>query len=176
MVLQNRVLLSSGGVVLVYRRGVNVSPGATCGRGGAIRGYIFPLGAFLFLVSHSEAKKMGKGFYISKVVGLVGGILAVGAVATIIALSVVYVQEKAKNNQNVPAPTNAIPTTQPTAETPATAGTTTTVPTTPAPSNEPWDQYRLPRHLVPHDYNVTLWPRLTPDKDTGLYIFTGKDS
>ncbi|XP_071403132.1 aminopeptidase N [Centroberyx affinis] len=37
----------------------------------------------------------------------------------------------------------------------------------------PWDSYRLPTTLVPDHYNVTLWPRLTPDPATGLYIFTG---
>ncbi|XP_049929901.1 aminopeptidase N-like [Epinephelus moara] len=101
---------------------------------------------------------MGKGFFISKAVGIVGIILGAGALATIIALSVVYSQEKAKNNQVSP-------------------GTTTKPPvTTPAPSNEPWDQYRLPKNLVPDHYNVTLWPRLTPDETTKLYIFTGQSS
>ncbi|KAF7646922.1 hypothetical protein LDENG_00180550 [Lucifuga dentata] len=105
---------------------------------------------------------MGKGFYISKAVGVVVIILGVGAVAAIIALSVVYSQEKAKNNEV--APTNG--------------GTTTTKPTvtTPTPSNEPWDKYRLPKSLKPDHYNVTLWPRLTPDPTTGLYIFTGESS
>lgn len=37
----------------------------------------------------------------------------------------------------------------------------------------PWDSYRLPSSLVPEYYNVTLWPRLSRDPDTGLYIFTG---
>ncbi|XP_062316833.1 aminopeptidase Ey-like [Osmerus eperlanus] len=37
----------------------------------------------------------------------------------------------------------------------------------------PWDQYRLPKTLVPEHYNVSLWPRLTKDS-AGLYIFTGK--
>uniref|UniRef100_A0A3P9MB43 Aminopeptidase n=1 Tax=Oryzias latipes TaxID=8090 RepID=A0A3P9MB43_ORYLA len=36
-----------------------------------------------------------------------------------------------------------------------------------------WDRYRLPNTLVPEFYNVTLWPRLQPDPDSGLYIFTG---
>ncbi|KAM6937383.1 aminopeptidase N-like [Xenentodon cancila] len=98
---------------------------------------------------------MGKGFYISKAVGVGGIIVGVAALSTIIALSVVYSQEKSKNsNQN--------------------EGTTVKPPvTTPAPSNEPWDQYRLPKALVPHSYNVTLWPRLTSDPTTQLYIFTG---
>lgn len=40
---------------------------------------------------------------------------------------------------------------------------------------EPWDRYRLPSALVPHSYNVTLWPRLSPDPDN-LYIFTGEST
>lgn len=120
-------------------------------------------------MSLGEAKKMGKGFYISKVVAVVGGIVAVGAVATIIALSVVYSQELAKNDQNSPQPTDA----QPTGEIPTTGPSG---PTTAAPSNQPWDQYRLPKNLLPLSYKVTLWPRLTPDNTTGLYIFTGKAS
>ncbi|KAF7646923.1 hypothetical protein LDENG_00180540, partial [Lucifuga dentata] len=36
----------------------------------------------------------------------------------------------------------------------------------------PWDSHRLPDTLVPNYYNITLWPRLTPDPHTGLYIFT----
>ncbi|XP_069580564.1 aminopeptidase Ey-like [Brachyistius frenatus] len=38
----------------------------------------------------------------------------------------------------------------------------------------PWDSYRLPAALVPELYNVTLWPRLSPAPDTGLYLFTGR--
>lgn len=40
---------------------------------------------------------------------------------------------------------------------------------------EPWDRYRLPSALVPHSYNVTLWPRLTPDHNS-LYVFTGEST
>lgn len=118
-------------------------------------------------VSQGEAKKMGKGFYISKAVAVVGGILAVGAVATIIALAVVYSQELAKNNESLPTAT------QPPTEPPTTGPSG---PTTAVPSNQPWDKYRLPKNLVPLSYEVTLWPRLTPNKTTGLYIFTGKAS
>lgn len=112
---------------------------------------------------------MGKGFYISKAVAIVGGILAVGAVAAIIAVSVLYSQELAKNVQN--SGSDEITTAGPPTAGPPTAG-----PTTAAPSNERWDKYRLPTNLVPHSYKVTLWPRLTPDRTTGLYIFTGKAS
>ncbi|XP_037111087.1 alanyl (membrane) aminopeptidase b [Syngnathus acus] len=103
---------------------------------------------------------MGKGFFISKGVGVVCIILGAGAVATIIALSVVYSQEKAKNESHV-SPT---------------AGATTIATITTAPSNNAWDKYRLPKSLVPEHYDVTLWPRLTPDPKTGLYIFTGESS
>lgn len=98
---------------------------------------------------------MGKGFVISKAVGIVLVVVGAAAVATIIALSVVYSQEKSKNNEVKPT-------------------TTTSAPTT-APSNEPWDQWRLPQTLSPQSYNVILWPRLKPDAN-GLYIFTGKSS
>ncbi|XP_019733792.1 aminopeptidase N-like isoform X2 [Hippocampus comes] len=108
---------------------------------------------------------MGKGFFISKGVGVVCIILGAGAVATIIALSVVYSQEKAKNDNHV-SPTNGA--TTPTTSKPPTTTTT--------PSNNPWDKYRLPKSLVPEIYNITLWPRLTPDPKTGLYIFTGVSS
>uniref|UniRef100_A0A668A4Z3 Aminopeptidase n=1 Tax=Myripristis murdjan TaxID=586833 RepID=A0A668A4Z3_9TELE len=36
--------------------------------------------------------------------------------------------------------------------------------------------YRLPASLVPERYHVTLWPRLTPELSSGLYIFTGEES
>ena len=115
---------------------------------------------------------MGKGFYISKAVGVVGVILGAGALATIIALSVVYSQEKAKNNDNQVLPTDAPTTPKPTTSKPTTSKPTTA---TPPPSQEPWDQYRLPKSLVPDHYNVVLRPRLTEDPTTGLFIFTGEN-
>ncbi|XP_054632557.1 alanyl (membrane) aminopeptidase b, tandem duplicate 1 [Dunckerocampus dactyliophorus] len=105
---------------------------------------------------------MGKGFFISKGVGVVCIILGAGAVATIIALSVVYSQEKAKNNNEV-SPTNGGTTPKPTT-------------TTAAPSNNPWDKYRLPKNLIPDHYNVSLWPRLTANERDGLFFFTGDSS
>ncbi|GLD55561.1 aminopeptidase Ey-like protein [Lates japonicus] len=101
---------------------------------------------------------MGKGFYISKAVAVTCVVVAIAAVATIIALSVVYAQEKSKNEAISP------PTANP--------DTTTVTPTTPSTPKEPWQRYRLPDSLAPVSYNVTLWPRLKPNAD-GLYIFTG---
>ncbi|KAI7812168.1 alanyl (membrane) aminopeptidase b, tandem duplicate 1 [Triplophysa rosa] len=105
---------------------------------------------------------MAKGFFISKTLGIVGIVIGAGAVATIIALSVVYSQEKSQNNEL--KPTSEVTTTK-----------APTVPTT-APSNEPWDQWRLPQTLEPEFYKVLLWPRLQPNPTTGLYIFTGSSS
>ncbi|XP_062856328.1 alanyl (membrane) aminopeptidase b, tandem duplicate 1 [Trichomycterus rosablanca] len=106
---------------------------------------------------------MAKGFFISKTVGIIGIVLGAGAVATIIALSVVYSEEKSKNSEVVVKPT----------EGPTTTTTTTTITT--QPSNEPWDRYRLPDTLVPDWYDLTLYPRLSPNPD-GIYIFTGSSS
>ncbi len=87
---------------------------------------------------------MGKGFYISKPLGFVLFGLGAGAVLTICALSVVYSQEKQKNEVK----------------------DRTCMVTTAAP-------YRLPDALLPEYYNVTLWPRLVTDEQD-MYIFTGK--
>uniref|UniRef100_A0A3P9Q6B5 Aminopeptidase n=1 Tax=Poecilia reticulata TaxID=8081 RepID=A0A3P9Q6B5_POERE len=104
---------------------------------------------------------MAKGIFISKTLAIAGIVIGVAALSTIIALSVVYAQEKSKNNEASPTQGGG------------TTSKPTTTPTTPSPSNEPWDKYRLPKTLVPSHYSVTLWPRLTPDPKTGLYIFTG---
>lgn len=106
---------------------------------------------------------MGKVYYISKNVGLGLLVLGVTALATIIALSAVYHKEKAKN---LGSPAGA-------SSNDTSTSTSTAVPsTTTSASKELWDHFRLPRSIVPVTYNVTLWPRLTPDAD-GLYIFTG---
>ncbi|XP_064168654.1 aminopeptidase N-like [Anguilla rostrata] len=104
---------------------------------------------------------MAKGFYISKTLGVVGIVLGAGAVATIIALSVVYAQEKSKNVEVEPVTTTVKP--------------PPVVPTSPAPPNDPWHRYRLPDSLMPDTYNVTLWPHLEPDAQ-GMYMFTGDSS
>ncbi|XP_071256433.1 aminopeptidase N-like [Salvelinus alpinus] len=95
---------------------------------------------------------MGKGFFISKTLGIVGVIVGTGVVATIIALSVVYSQEKDKIQESVMPPT------------------------TPSTPKDPWENYRLPDSLSPVSYNITLWPRLVVNASTGLYIFTGQSA
>ncbi|CAJ1048729.1 aminopeptidase Ey-like isoform X2 [Xyrichtys novacula] len=98
---------------------------------------------------------MGKSVYLSKGAVCACVVLAIAAVATIIGLAVVYDREKSKNEQTAtPGPTS------------------TPIPTTPSTPKEPWQKYRLPDSLVPISYNVTLWPRLEPNKEN-LYIFTG---
>lgn len=126
---------------------------------------------------------MGKGgFYISKAVGVVAILLGAAAVATIIALSVVYAEEKSKNEvkptegKPEPSPTTTkATTTKATTVVSTTAVSTTVVSTTAAASNEPWDKYRLPDTLMPEYYNITLWPRLQPDEN-GIFFFTGNSS
>lgn len=105
---------------------------------------------------------MGKVYFISKNVGLGLLVLAAIALATIIALSVAYDKERAKN-RGTQGDGGADSTGMPSA------------PTTPITPKEPWDHYRLPDSLIPISYNVTLWPRLKPNTD-GLYIFTGQSS
>ncbi|XP_047435973.1 aminopeptidase Ey-like [Mugil cephalus] len=111
--------------------------------------------------SHCERRNMGKGVYLSKALAVTCVVLAVAAVATIIALSVVYAQEKAKNAEVH-------------LSTIAPSSTTTTTTTDPGPQ-EPWQSYRLPDSLSPVTYNITLWPRLEPNTD-GLYIFSGNST
>ncbi|XP_054433561.1 aminopeptidase N [Pteronotus mesoamericanus] len=99
---------------------------------------------------------MAQGFYISKPLGILGIILGLGAVSTIIALSVVYSQEKNKNSAQTP-----------------TSPSTTVAPT--LDPSKPWNRYRLPQSLEPESYQVTLRPYLTLNKD-GLYIFEGQST
>ncbi|TNN70174.1 Aminopeptidase N [Liparis tanakae] len=108
---------------------------------------------------------MGKGLFLSKVVAAACVVAAIGAAATIIALSVVYAQEKSKNEMTPQSTAN--PTISPTI-----SPTTTTGPTTPSTPKEPWQRYRLPKSLAPVSYNVTLWPRLERNADN-LFVFTG---
>ncbi|XP_037766647.1 aminopeptidase N isoform X2 [Chelonia mydas] len=139
---------------------------------------------------------MAAGFFISKTLGIVSIVLGVGAVATIIALSVVYSQEKERNAASLPSvtfpPANVITTTLATpanvtttplappanvTTTPlATTANVTTTPlaTTAGPAN-PWNNFRLPQSLVPEHYAVTLQPFLTLSASS-LYIFKGNST
>ncbi|XP_032650172.1 aminopeptidase N [Chelonoidis abingdonii] len=136
---------------------------------------------------------MAAGFFISKTLGIVSIILGLGAVATIIALSVVYTQEKEKNaasflpsitSTSATTPSMATSATTPSKATSATtpskatlANVTNTTPlaSTAAPAN-PWNSLRLPESLIPEHYTVTLQPFLTPDTSSGLYIFKGNST
>ncbi|KAM9311210.1 aminopeptidase N [Gastrophryne carolinensis] len=115
---------------------------------------------------------MGKGFYISKLVAIVGIFFAIAAVATIIALAVVYSNEKSNNNKVENGQSSAAPATTTTASASKPPGTSPPAPTTP-PSTEPWDQFRLPKNLVPIHYDVDLRPVLEKNAQ-GLYVFHGK--
>ncbi|KAM4826095.1 aminopeptidase N [Thomomys bottae] len=117
---------------------------------------------------------MAKGFYISKSLGILGLLLGVAALGTIVALSVVYAQEKNKNAESAPAAPMATSTAATTATTTTTTTTTEAGATTPDQS-KPWNQYRLPDSLIPDSYQVTLRPYLSPNSE-GLYIFTGNST
>lgn len=109
---------------------------------------------------------MAKGFYISKALGILGIVLGVAAACTIIALSVVYAQEKNKNAELSAQVTTTLDPSKP---------TVTTLPTTTLDQSKPWNRYRLPRSLVPDSYQVTLRPYLTTNQH-GLYIFEGSST
>ncbi|XP_066503247.1 aminopeptidase Ey [Hoplias malabaricus] len=98
---------------------------------------------------------MGKGFYISKQLAIAAALLAATALATTVALSILYTKEKIKKSPqlNVEKTLHVSPTSPP--------------------SNNPWDKYRLPDTLKPQFYNITLWPRLTMDAQ-GMYTFSGE--
>nr|BAG82599.1 aminopeptidase N [Gloydius brevicaudus] len=131
---------------------------------------------------------MAKGFFISKSLGVVGLVLGLGAVATIIALSVVYSQEKQRaddlSNQ-VPSSTSAAvapgTTIAGTAQTTTANGSvqTTTangsVQATTTKTLEPWDHMRLPKTLMPTFYNISLQPFLT-EVGPNFYIFKGNST
>ncbi|XP_032480172.1 aminopeptidase N [Phocoena sinus] len=119
---------------------------------------------------------MAKGFYISKALGILGILLGVAAIATIIALSVLYAQEKNQNAgyATTVAPMSSVaPTSSATPMSPATSLTTTITTATTLDQSKPWNRYRLPTTLLPDSYDVTLRPYLTPNKN-GLYIFEGR--
>ncbi|NWS71136.1 AMPN Aminopeptidase, partial [Crotophaga sulcirostris] len=117
---------------------------------------------------------MAAGFFISKSVGIVAIVLGLGAVATIIALSVVYAQEKNKVTNSGTTDTTTTATTTTATTTTANTTTATTTTATAAPNN-PWNRWRLPTTLIPESYEVTLQPFLTPDANN-MYIFKGNSS
>ncbi|XP_070619155.1 aminopeptidase N [Erythrolamprus reginae] len=119
---------------------------------------------------------MANGFFISKSLGIVGIVLGLGAVATIIALSVVYSQEKQRADDALAqqGPSSTIiagATVASTAQATGTntAGVTSTVTAKPL---EPWDHMRLPKTLMPTVYTISLQPFLTPITPD-FYIFKG---
>nr|XP_061796529.1 aminopeptidase Ey-like [Nerophis lumbriciformis] len=126
---------------------------------------------------------MGKGVYLSKGAAVALAIVGLAAVATIIALSVVYAQEKEMKNDvgttaettTTTATTSTITSTSSTSTT-TTLNSTTPIPTTPISTTpapmEPWHHYRLPQTLAPISYNITLRPQLEPQEDD-IFIFTG---
>ncbi|XP_068131335.1 aminopeptidase N-like [Hyperolius riggenbachi] len=114
---------------------------------------------------------MAKGFYVSKLVAFISIFFTIAAVATIIALAVVYSNEKNNNKVENGGSTTTGTTTGSSASSATTTGTTTA--TTTQASNEVWDQYRLPKTLTPTHYEVDLRPILEENKD-GLYVFHGK--
>ncbi|XP_078283626.1 aminopeptidase Ey-like [Rhinoraja longicauda] len=121
---------------------------------------------------------MAKGFYISKTLAVAAGALALAAAATIVALAVVYAQER--NTSEGPGSPGTEGPGGPGTEGPGGPGTT--VPSGSRTSSaslpkEPWQRYRLPSSLQPIHYQVSLWPRLEPE--AGLppdYYFTGNCS
>uniref|UniRef100_A0A1W7RJE8 Aminopeptidase n=1 Tax=Agkistrodon contortrix contortrix TaxID=8713 RepID=A0A1W7RJE8_AGKCO len=128
---------------------------------------------------------MAKGFFISKSLGVVGLVLGLGAVATIIALSVVYSQEKQRADDlsdQVPSSTSAAVapgttiagTAQATTATGTAQATTAngTAQATTTKPLEPWDHFRLPKTLMPTFYTITLQPFLT-EVAPNFYIFKG---
>ncbi|XP_053571986.1 aminopeptidase N [Bombina bombina] len=121
---------------------------------------------------------MAKGFYVSKLIAVVGILFSVAAVATIIALAVVYSQEKGKNV--VVSPSETRPTVLPTssitsAPQNSTTGSTLSSTTTAPVGNETWHKFRLPKSLIPQHYDIELKPYLEENTE-GLYIFEGKSA
>ncbi|XP_039217944.1 aminopeptidase N [Crotalus tigris] len=122
---------------------------------------------------------MAKGFFISKSLGVVGLVLGLGAVATIIALSVVYSQEKQRADDlssQVPSSTSAAvtPGTTIAGTAQATTANGTAQATTTKPL-EPWDHMRLPKTLMPTFYTISLQPFLT-GINPNFYIFKGNST
>ncbi|KAG8575331.1 hypothetical protein GDO81_009524 [Engystomops pustulosus] len=119
---------------------------------------------------------MAKGFYVSKLVAFVGIFLAIAAVATIIALAVVYANEKSNNKAENGGTTLTTTTSTPTTTRTTATATSSEKPSTTTPaSNEIWDRYRLPANLIPDHYDIDLRPVLKKNAQ-GLYVFHGEST
>lgn len=104
---------------------------------------------------------MKKGVYVSKTAVAACLLVAAATVAVIIALSVAYSRERSRS-----------PPTQ--AEAPTTSEPLSS-PSPPSVPEHPWQFYRLPDALRPVSYNVSLWPRLQPNREQ-MYVFTGNST
>ncbi|XP_078386341.1 aminopeptidase N-like [Cetorhinus maximus] len=129
---------------------------------------------------------MAQGFFVSKTLVLVGVLVSAAALATIIALAVVYAQEKGNNSgcdppeiphTDSPPPSAHPPVSHPTVSHPTSAHPPVSHPTSahPTPPPPPWDKYRLPKTLIPEHYDLFLWPRLDKDPQKNYY-FTGNST
>ncbi|XP_069768062.1 aminopeptidase Ey-like [Narcine bancroftii] len=115
---------------------------------------------------------MAKGFFISKTLAVVAGLLAVAAAATIIALAVVYAQEKGKKAETEgPSGPGTVAPSGPGTVAPSGPGTEGTA----APPAQPWQRLRLPNTLQPLHYQLSLQPWLEPGPGLEHY-FTGSSS
>ncbi|XP_041031285.1 aminopeptidase N-like [Carcharodon carcharias] len=121
---------------------------------------------------------MAQGFFVSKTLVLVGVLISAAALATIIALAVVYAQEKQKNSGSdlpeIPDTDSPSPSSLPTSSLPTSSLLPPSSPT-PTPPPQPWDKYRLPETLKPEHYDLLLWPRLDKDPQKNYY-FTGSST
>lgn len=107
---------------------------------------------------------MKKGVYVSKAAVAACLLITATAVAVIIALSVVYSQERSKSSPTrARGPTTSGPLSSP------------SKPSSPSMQEQPWQRYRLPDVLRPISYNVSLWPRLQPNREQ-MYVFTGNST
>ncbi|CAH2274222.1 aminopeptidase N [Pelobates cultripes] len=104
---------------------------------------------------------MAKGFYVSKLAAVFGILFCIAAVSTVIALAIVYAQEKANNNDLLNP-----------SETTTTSGISSSSSSTTTPSDGPWHKYRLPKTLKPYHYDVRLRPVLQLNAQR-LYAFHG---
>lgn len=104
---------------------------------------------------------MKKGIYVSKTAVAACLLVAAATVAVIIALSVAYSRERSRSTPTqAGAPTTSEPLSSP---------------SPPSVPEHPWQFYRLPDALRPVSYDVSLWPRLQPNREQ-MYVFTGNST